>query len=136
MASAELDLSKITKIRQEMPVSQHRRHDLYGLVTANNSTIVQDDSDSIGYHFGPHQIPSNQVVSFGGIPLCVREYKTLQVAAGFCIGPRLRHCEPEASAALSPVGGSHTDVSQEIEGPELSRECGFFPMCERSSVPC
>ena len=68
MACAELDLSKITKIRQEMPVSQHRRHDLYGLVTANNSTIVQDDdSGSSGYRFGPHQIPSNQVVSFGSI---------------------------------------------------------------------
>ena len=36
VASAELDLTKVSKVREEMPVSQHRRHDLYALAARDN----------------------------------------------------------------------------------------------------
>ena len=36
VASAELDLTKVSKVREEMPVGQHRRHDLYALAARDN----------------------------------------------------------------------------------------------------
>ena len=64
VASADLDLAKISKIRQEMPVCEHRRPDLYGLVTLNNCAVLsQNESNSDGFQFGPHHIPCNHVVS-------------------------------------------------------------------------
>ena len=64
VASANLDLAKISKIRQEMPVREHRRPDLYGLVTLNNCAVLsQNESNSDGFQFGPHHIPCNHVVS-------------------------------------------------------------------------
>jgi len=63
VASANLDLAKISKIRQEMPVREHRRPDLYGLVTLNNCAVLsQNESNSDGFQFGPHHIPCNHVV--------------------------------------------------------------------------
>jgi len=52
---AEIDLQLLHKRRSEMPVFNHKRHDLYGHVL--NTTILPVDSRS-EYQFGPHVVKS------------------------------------------------------------------------------
>ena len=37
---AEIDLKYLDKVRTQMPVQQHRRHDLYGNITVQNKGMI------------------------------------------------------------------------------------------------
>ncbi|XP_060067830.1 deaminated glutathione amidase-like [Ylistrum balloti] len=54
---ADVDLSFLRKVRRDMPVWNHRRHDLYGHIHLNNLESV----NSTVYDFGGHVIPSSCV---------------------------------------------------------------------------
>jgi len=53
---AEIDLPLLHKRRSEMPVFNHKRHDLYGHIL--NSTVIPIDSHS-EYQFGPYVVKSS-----------------------------------------------------------------------------
>ncbi|XP_067685173.1 nitrilase and fragile histidine triad fusion protein NitFhit-like [Haliotis asinina] len=55
---AEVDTAYIDKVREEMPVSQHRRHDLYGHI---RTTAKRNADASPEYEFGQHSIKSSNV---------------------------------------------------------------------------
>ena len=79
VAAAEIDSALVSKIRQEMPVNLHRRHDLYGLVTRDNVKVLTDDSRGDQFQFGQFEIPAEQVVS-----ICLPSL-VLRKRNGFCI---------------------------------------------------
>lgn len=56
--TAEIDLKYLEKVRTQMPVQQHRRHDLYGSVSVQNKVAI-DSQDS--YQFGHVNIKSDFV---------------------------------------------------------------------------
>lgn len=60
LALAEIDLEYLRSTRQSMPVLQHRRTDLYGLVCHDSVQVVTQSSGS--FAFGQVSIPADHVV--------------------------------------------------------------------------
>ncbi|KAL5013974.1 hypothetical protein ScPMuIL_008244 [Solemya velum] len=58
IAVAEIDLDYLQKIRDGMPVWQHRRHDLYGTINVQTKGRIESE---ISYRFGQHQIRNSHV---------------------------------------------------------------------------
>ncbi|KAF2896634.1 hypothetical protein ILUMI_09537 [Ignelater luminosus] len=59
IAIADIDMNLITQIRQEMPVFQHRRNDIYKLITINNELPLQNNKNH--YMFADKEIPIETV---------------------------------------------------------------------------
>ncbi|XP_040563266.1 LOW QUALITY PROTEIN: nitrilase and fragile histidine triad fusion protein NitFhit [Lepeophtheirus salmonis] len=59
---AEIDLDRLKKVREEMPVMQHRREDLYGLITSEAMSSLSMIHDEYNFHFGKIFIKGSSVV--------------------------------------------------------------------------
>ena len=57
----EIDLEQIGKIRDKMPIIEHRRRDLYSLSSPTNLLIPIDDRNEESISWGQTQISSNQI---------------------------------------------------------------------------
>jgi len=72
VAAAPIDLDYLARVRQDMPVAAHRRHDLYGLVAKDFVDVVNDNAAETivdarsgadaAYRFGDVIIPAEHVV--------------------------------------------------------------------------
>jgi len=61
IASAYIDLEYLAKIRRDMPVSQHRRYNLYGLVLSSE-IHVHSATQSDAQPFGQFKVLASQIV--------------------------------------------------------------------------
>lgn len=55
VAVAELDMTRIEQVRQNMPTESHRRHDIYGLSVKNEFSVGDVDLDTTQFNFGQFQ---------------------------------------------------------------------------------
>ena len=59
---AEISMDKINTVQTEMPVANHKRSDLYALVTTGEVHIPEDFLDETTIHFGQHENSGKCVV--------------------------------------------------------------------------
>lgn len=66
LALAEIKPDYLAQVRRNMPVWQHRRGDLYGLIAEGDAAAIQDDAEedanSSSIEFGPVLVPSKCLV--------------------------------------------------------------------------
>ncbi|XP_021352210.1 nitrilase homolog 1-like isoform X1 [Mizuhopecten yessoensis] len=86
---AEVDLSFLSKVRKDMPVWNHRRHDLYGHIHINNKPEPVDCIKA--FDFGGHPIPSSCV--FHRTPTCFCFVNIKPVVLGHVLVSTMRRVE-------------------------------------------
>ncbi|XP_041350404.1 nitrilase and fragile histidine triad fusion protein NitFhit-like isoform X2 [Gigantopelta aegis] len=88
VCTAEIDLEYLEKIRQDMPVWQHRRHDLYGRIVTTSTGDV--DSTEI-YQFGQYPVKSASVFYRSALSYAFVNIKP--VVPGHVLVASVRHAE-------------------------------------------
>ena len=58
VVTADIDLEKLRTVRRNMPVQEHRRHDLYGRVRSMESVPGQDEPD---FRFGSVSVSGGHI---------------------------------------------------------------------------
>ena len=56
MVVAELSIDKLNNVRTEMPIDNHKRHDLYAVTVCGEVKVPNCDFDQSKIQFGQHQV--------------------------------------------------------------------------------
>lgn len=110
---AEIDISYLRKVRQEMPVWSHRRHDLYGHIQAYTRGHI--DSQEY-YQFGQYRVKSSQV--FYRSALCIAFVNIKPILPGHVLVAPLRVTErfdDLTHAEISDMWSTVQIISKAIE---------------------
>ncbi|XP_064632288.1 nitrilase and fragile histidine triad fusion protein NitFhit-like [Lineus longissimus] len=121
IACTEIDLGYLNKIRQDMPMDKHRRHDIYGHIETRSNVPIDSEAS---YQFGQFSIRSDQVFHRSNLSIAFVNIKP--VVPGHVLVSPIRVVEKFADLTPSEVSDLFncvkrvTKVIEEVHGATSS----------------